>query len=134
MIHWRARTLARDEMDYLEGDSAAEELRALSSNAKVLTGIKLDSKEHYAVSEAVNHMLDLADKADPVVLPEHYARFAIEPIRFICENNLNFFQGNIVKYVLRFDHKNGLEDLRKAQRYLAMFIKLVEGNPDWWRK
>lgn len=70
---------------------------------------------------------------DMVTLPEHYARFEIEPIRFICENNLNFFQGNIVKYIMRWDAKNGLEDLRKAKRYLEMFIKWVEKDPDWWR-
>ena len=88
-----------------------------------------------AVTAAVVNMLAAADLAgDNVVLPEHYARFEIEPIRFICENNLNFFQGNIVKYILRWDAKNGLEDLRKAQRYLEMFIKWVEKDPDWWKK
>ncbi len=75
-----------------------------------------------------------ASTKDNVVLPEHYARFNIEPIRFICENNLNFFQGNIIKYILRHDAKNGLEDLKKARRYLDMFIEFVEKNPDWWRK
>lgn len=70
---------------------------------------------------------------DNVVLPKHYARFKIEPIRFCIENGLNGFQFNIIKYVLRHDAKNGLEDLRKARRYLDMFIKYVEGDPDWWR-
>lgn len=83
------------------------------------------------VGGMVNNMLS---SADMVTLPKHYARFEIEPIRFICQNNLNFFQGNIIKYVLRHDAKNGLEDLKKARRYLDMFIKFVEGNPDWWRK
>lgn len=71
--------------------------------------------------------------ADNVVLPKHYARFKIEPIRFICENGLNFFQGNVIKYVLRYDAKNGLEDLKKARRYLNMFILYVEGDPNWWK-
>jgi hypothetical protein len=35
---------------------------------------------------------------------------------------------------MRYDAKNGMEDLKKAQRYLTMFIKWVEGNPDLWRK
>jgi hypothetical protein len=70
---------------------------------------------------------------DMVTLPDHYARFTIEPIRFVIENKLNFFQANIVKYIMRYDAKNGLEDLKKAQRYLTMFIKWVEGDPDWWR-
>lgn len=70
---------------------------------------------------------------DNVNLPHHYARFKIEPIRFICENGLNFFQGNIVKYTLRHDAKNGLEDIKKAIRYAQMYFKFLSGDPDWWR-
>lgn len=68
---------------------------------------------------------------DNVVLPNHYARFKIEPITFICENKLDFFQGNIVKYVCRHDAKNGIEDLKKAKRYLEMYIKYLQDDPTW---
>lgn len=70
---------------------------------------------------------------DMVTMPKHYARFQIEPIRFIAENGLNWFQGNIVKYFMRFDAKNGLEDVRKGIRYALMFEQFLMGNPDWWR-
>lgn len=87
-----------------------------------------------AAVDNIKHSAEvLAQGKDAVTLPEHYARFAIEPIRFICENDLNFFQGNIVKYILRHDAKNGLEDLKKAQRYLTMFIRFIEQDPDWWK-
>ena len=33
--------------------------------------------------------------------PEHYAQQGIEPIDYIEENNLNFSEGNIIKYVTR---------------------------------
>lgn len=75
---------------------------------------------------------DAIPVGENVVLPKHYSRFQIEPIRFIGENKLNFFQGNIVKYILRFDAKNGLEDVRKAKRYCRMFELYLEGNPNWW--
>ncbi len=81
----------------------------------------------------IDHVARDKTLVDAIVLPEHYARFPIEPIRFIVENNLNFMQGNIVKYVLRWDAKNGLEDLRKAQRYLTMLMKFVAKDPDWWK-
>ena len=90
-------------------------------------------------STAFHSFMNMASAAermpdkDNVTLPHHYARFNIEPVRFICENNLNFFQANIVKYILRWDAKNGLEDLRKAKRYLEMFIKFVQKDKDWWR-
>lgn len=78
--------------------------------------------------------LGLITQKDMVVMPAHYARFKIEPIRFAVENNLNPLQFNIVKYTLRFDAKNGLEDLKKARRCLDMLIEFVSGNPDWWKR
>lgn len=84
--------------------------------------------------EVVMNILGAPERIkDNVVLPEHYARFKIEPIRFSIENNLNGFQFNIVKYILRHDAKNGIEDLKKAKRYLEMFIKFMEGDEDWWK-
>ncbi len=94
--------------------------------------------ERAVIGAAMANLLHAADtgqitEKDAVTLPQHYARFKIEPINFICSNGLNFFQGNVIKYIMRWDAKNGLEDLRKAQRYLTMFIKFVEGDADWWR-
>jgi hypothetical protein len=75
----------------------------------------------------------LGTLSDKVHLPKHYARFAIEPIRFIVENKLDWFQGNIVKYTCRYDAKNGIEDLQKAARYNEMQKKFLSGDPDWWK-
>lgn len=55
--------------------------------------------------------------------PSHYNRFRIEPKDFIYQNGLNWHQGNIIKYVCRYDHKNGLEDLKKAKKYLEFLIE-----------
>lgn len=69
---------------------------------------------------------------DNVTLPDHYKRFKLEPIYFIGENSLDWFQGNIVKYVLRHRLKNGKEDLLKVIRYAQMYIKKeYEHDPDW---
>lgn len=65
---------------------------------------------------------------DKVYRPLHYTRFEIEPIYFIMKNNLPFAVGNVIKYVCRYDAKEGVDDLRKAQRYLEMLILKVEGN------
>lgn len=72
------------------------------------------------------------DGADPVVLPKHYARFPIEPVRFCMENGLDPFQFNIIKYTCRHSAKNGIEDLKKAKRYIEMYIDFLEGDPNWW--
>lgn len=60
---------------------------------------------------------------DAVHRPNHYARFAIEPITFIMANNIGFAAGNVIKYVMRWDAKDGLQDLEKARRYLDMMIE-----------
>ena len=39
---------------------------------------------------------------------------------------LDFFEGNIVKYVTRWKDKNGIEDLKKAKQYLDKLIELNE--------
>lgn len=63
-----------------------------------------------------------AGSYNTITRPAHYARFAIEPLDFIKANNFNFLVGNVIKYVCRFDAKNGLEDLRKAREYLDHII------------
>ena len=35
---------------------------------------------------------------------------------------LDFFEGNVIKYVTRWRHKNGIEDLYKAKQYLDRLI------------
>lgn len=60
--------------------------------------------------------------------PHHYSRWKIEPWDFILANNLDFMRGNVIKYLMRFDAKNGLEDLLKAKVYLDKFISAH--NPD----
>lgn len=63
--------------------------------------------------------------------PNHYTRFEIEPIEFIMRNKMEFWQGNVIKYTCRYDAKNGIEDLRKAVRYLEMQIKKLESNEEF---
>lgn len=38
--------------------------------------------------------------------------------------------GNIIKYICRWKHKNGIEDLKKAQWYLNHLINIVEKEND----
>ena len=60
---------------------------------------------------------------DNVKLPKHYAKWVIEPITFVMKNKLPFAEGNVIKYVMRFRDKNGLEDLMKARQYLDLLIE-----------
>ena len=60
----------------------------------------------------------MSDKINP-----SYYRKKIEVSDFIDEYDLNYFEGNIIKYVVRHKAKNGLEDLQKAKWYLERLIK-----------
>ena len=61
---------------------------------------------------------------DTQVGGDHYSKMAIHPTEFIHRNGLSFVQGNIIKYVVRYGEKNGLQDLRKAQHYLQLLIEM----------
>lgn len=74
---------------------------------------------------------------DKVVKPSHYTRWAIEPITFIMRNKMEYWRGNIIKYVARAGAKtyDGMDevqseitDLRKAIRYAEMRINMLEGK------
>ena len=42
----------------------------------------------------------------------HYKSMGIQPWDYIAANGLGFFEGNIVKYVLRRKGNYGIEDLK----------------------
>ena len=54
--------------------------------------------------------------------PEHYNSLSLEPWDFIQQNKLDFFEGNVIKYICRYKNKNGIEDLKKAKQYIDMLI------------
>jgi len=59
-----------------------------------------------------------------VVNPEHYTKYRIQPVDVIDDWSLDFYLGNVVKYIARYRDKGGVEDLRKACWYLDRFISL----------
>ena len=66
---------------------------------------------------------------DPVNNPAHYTEGGIETIDYIEAKRLGYHLGNAVKYISRAGRKGtnqGLEDLKKAQWYLARAIEKNE--------
>lgn len=57
----------------------------------------------------------------------HYEKMKIQPTEYIHANGLDFFEGNVVKYVTRHRSKNGAEDIKKAIDYCKMILKLDYG-------
>ena len=60
---------------------------------------------------------DLDKDIDPI----HY-HMEIEPFDYIHDNQMNFAEGNVVKYITRWRYKDGIKDLYKAKQYIEMLI------------
>ena len=56
------------------------------------------------------------------IKPDHYGDSGIDVISFCQANNLDFMQGNVIKYITRYSKKNVLEDLRKAVEYINRLL------------
>jgi hypothetical protein len=55
----------------------------------------------------------------------HYKQLMIQPWDYIISNNLGYLEGNVVKYVTRWQtkHENGVQDLLKAKHYLDKLLE-----------
>ena len=56
----------------------------------------------------------------------HYKDMAIQPTVFFMANQTPFAEACVIKYVLRYRQKNGMEDLKKAMHYLQMLMENLE--------
>lgn len=72
-------------------------------------------------------------KNDMVNHPSHYMSETgmevidvIEAFTFDLKGGEAYCIGNVIKYICRYKHKNGIEDLKKAQWYLNRVIKRLE--------
>ena len=53
----------------------------------------------------------------------HYKQFTHETWDVILDWGLGYLDGNAVKYLSRWRHKNGVEDLKKARHYIDKLIE-----------
>lgn len=68
---------------------------------------------------------------DPVNAPGHYTSGGIETIDYMRakmtdEQFEGYLKGNIIKYVSRYEMKNGVQDVRKAEWYIKRLINHLE--------
>ena len=64
---------------------------------------------------------------------DHYKNLVIQPVEYITANNLSYLQGSVIKYVTRYQNKNGVEDLQKAIHFVKMMIQ-EEEDKKWTRR
>lgn len=68
---------------------------------------------------------------DIINTPEHYHKNGIDVIgfaelQFSKEQLIGFCRINAIKYITRYDRKNGIEDLQKAKFYIDKLIELEQ--------
>ena len=53
---------------------------------------------------------------------DHYLDLEIQPGEYITKNRLNWYEGNVVKYITRHQKKGKKEDIKKAIHYLDLLL------------
>lgn len=83
---------------------------------------KIELKKHYP-------KWDNIEEKNNIHRPKHYSNNGLTPVEamtmglFSKEETTGFLMGNIIKYIVRYKHKNYLEDLYKAKEYIDLLIK-----------
>ena len=103
------------------------------SRNEILTIEKIVGNKEYRVVE--NQWLWGEDMLEPVektitlkelqeikkdnIVPAYYHKGDYDVIEFCNKYEIGFVTGNIIKYIVRYKNKNGIEDLKKAKEYLG---------------
>lgn len=85
----------------------------------------------FDAKDSINKSLGFEDEEDVVNHPAHYENDKYQCIEVMediygTEAVMNFCICNAFKYIWRFQKKNGIEDIRKAQWYINKYLELVE--------
>ena len=67
----------------------------------------------------------------PIQAPPHYTVGGIDNIDYLrakmsTEMLEGFYMGNVIKYLARYKHKDGINDLKKAHVYLGWLVELCQ--------
>ena len=100
--------------------------------------IEEESKKRVTTNRQILSDIDALrceENNDNIVSPKHYASGKGFEVFDVQEAFIHELKGmaasywcNIVKYILRFQRKNGVEDLKKAKYYLEKLIEEEEAD------
>ena len=113
----------------LRGECRIADYIALGFDCSVCTSFEFEPVAPIAIFKAENER----DKHN-AVNPSHYKQGGIECKDCIKaalgEHYIGFLIGNAIKYTYRYQHKNGVEDLKKAAVYLDWAIKELSNDEE----
>lgn len=119
--------------DFVEGD---DDMEYIWHKPKCVTAMKKNEESRKpdlidALMLGAKMMEEFKEKNDPTH-PNHYIQNGLsvwDVIKAYTEDLTGvdaFNAGNAIKYILRWHHKNGIEDLKKAKVYIDELIKSFE--------
>lgn len=117
-------------------DIKVNKFQTLANKYTIATYTNIRGTQFYYFVEAF-HAVYQNNMHDDPVNPKHYRKGNIEVIDIIgtYTEDLKGIEatdtGNIIKYILRWKNKNGLEDLKKAKWYLEHLIGQLEGGNEY---
>ena len=131
--------------NFKEADEKFQELMKTVNNRliEINSGTTSDNKELKCKDNKESGLFDNValelreiENEDNIIRPNHYASEKGFEVFDVQEAFIHELKGmaasywcNIVKYILRFQRKNGVEDLKKAKYYLE---KLIEEESEKW--
>ena len=87
-----------------------------------------EDKEAYQKIMKGTYEFEYGKATDKQVGGSHYKDCVIQPTEYIMKNNLNFLEGNVVKYITRHKTKGQEEDIRKVIHYCELILEHTYGK------
>ena len=91
---------------------------------------KHESRDTYILRRMKEDREQVVIESDEAILDkqtggDHYKDCKIQPVEYIHANQLDYFEGNVIKYVTRHRTKGeGKKDIEKAIHYAELILEL----------
>jgi len=89
-----------------------------------------ESRDNYILRRMKEDREQVVIEPDEAILDkqiggDHYKDCKIQPVEYIHANQLDYFEGNVIKYVTRHRTKGeGKKDIEKAIHYAELILEL----------
>ena len=94
-----------------------QELNNESRDKYILRRLREDREKVETIKEG--------EALDKQIGGDHYKDCKIQPVEYIHANQLDYFEGNVIKYVTRHRTKGeGKKDIEKAIHYAELILEL----------
>lgn len=120
------------EFDYPTGIKTGRVVSVLDEHSRIeLAMYCTDSRGGYTLTAPIYSIRKVIKEeksvSEEIKKPVRYnKRGKLECWDVILDQEMNFLEGNILKYLWRHKEKNGVEDLKKAKVYLDKLISELE--------